>query len=728
MLKEGTILQQNRYRIVRTLGHGGMGAVYRAWHIGLEIPVAIKEMVPQPELDPQALAQLRGQFKREAVTLARLSHNNLVHVIDSFEEGGNAYLVMEMVEGECLADCITREGALPEALVLRWAHQLLDALAYCHGQGVIHRDIKPHNIIIRSDGQAVLVDFGLVKLWDPRDPRTKTVVRGMGTPEYAPPEQYDVEAGHTDVRSDIYALGATLYHALAGQAPPTATQRIVNPEALAPLRALVPGVDSRTEAVLLEALELRPIDRFQSAREMAAALRRQKQPAAYAAPAISEPQPPAPPSKGQPAPSAGLAQEPVSPKMKTKAMPRVETGPRPPESGPPAAGQAGGLAAAGEKLASAVKRRVPIWAWIVGVLVFLCVCCWLGSVLQQRRASQEQAIPTPQATLPPKEEPTATLRPQATPTSVPAEVEPPFKIGMVADLGGVDDHSFNWSAWQGVQQAGKEFGAAVKVIEPGDTGEYEESIRKLADLGYDVIVTVGFAQFDATTKVARAYPNVKFIGIDQSQTQVAANLAGLVFHEDRAGYLAGVLAARLTKSGTIAAVLGSELVPPVVAFKEGYAAGARSVRPDIRVLANYHPGEMGKAFTDPEWGAATAALDVRAGADVVFAAAGETGRGALMEAASHPGVYCIGVDTDQWNTVPEAHPCLASSAMKRITPGIVELIRLVRQGKFRGGNFYGEVGLAPYYDFEDRIPQDVKAEVAAIARELNEGKIDMGAP
>ena len=272
MLREGNILQQNRYRITHLLGRGGMGAVYAAWHLSLEIPVAIKELTAQADLDPEMLAQLRAQFKREAMTLARLNHNNLVRVLDSFEEDGNAYLVMEMVEGESLADRIGREGALALPLVLRWAHQLLDALAYCHGQNVLHRDIKPTNIIIRPDEQVVLVDFGLVKLWDPRDPRTMTVVRGMGTPEYAPPEQYDTESGSTDVRSDIYSLGATLYHALVGQAPPTATKRIVNPAALIPARALNPDIDPAIEAALMCALELRPIDRFQSAREMASVL------------------------------------------------------------------------------------------------------------------------------------------------------------------------------------------------------------------------------------------------------------------------------------------------------------------------------------------------------------------------------------------------------------------------------------------------------------------------
>ncbi len=239
---------QHRYRVLSLLGQGGMGAVWRAWDERLNIPVALKEMTPQPGMDPALLAGLRAQFRQEAQVLARLHHPNLVRVIDFFEESGNAYLVMDLVEGRSLADLIAARGLLPEAQVLAWADQLLDALAYCHARGVVHRDIKPQNIIITSaaeDGRGgnrpVLVDFGLVKLWDPRDPRTRTAMRGMGTPEYAPPEQHD-PGSHTDPRSDLYSLGATLYHALTGQAPPTATLRIARPEVFRPPRTLAPHI------------------------------------------------------------------------------------------------------------------------------------------------------------------------------------------------------------------------------------------------------------------------------------------------------------------------------------------------------------------------------------------------------------------------------------------------------------------------------------------------------
>ena len=263
---------QNRYRVVSPLGQGGMGAVYRAHDLRLNVSVALKEMVHQPGLDQRMLAQLRRQFQQEATILAQLSHPNLVNVTDFFEEGGNAYLVMTLVEGSSLAELIRQQGVLPEAQVLNWANQLLGALAYCHSRGVIHRDIKPQNIIIRSDGQAVLVDFGLVKLWDPRDPRTQTAMQGMGTPQYAPPEQYGADPGHTDPRSDVYSVGATLYHALTARVPPTVTERMADPHQFLVPRRLNPQLNPQTEAVILRAMELPRDNRFRSTQEMAAAL------------------------------------------------------------------------------------------------------------------------------------------------------------------------------------------------------------------------------------------------------------------------------------------------------------------------------------------------------------------------------------------------------------------------------------------------------------------------
>ena len=262
-----------RYRVLALLSsQGGMSTVYEVMDNTLNVRCALKEMLPYPGTAGDVIPELRDQFRQEAQLLASLRHPNLPRVSDHFEEDGNTYLVMEFVYGRRLDEVITQEGELSEDEVLEWARQLIGALAHCHERGVIHRDVKPQNVIITWQGQAILVDFGLAKLLDPKDPHTRTVMRGLGTPEYAPPEQYDTKKGGTDPRTDIYSLGATLYHALAGVAPPTATERVVDPEILKPVRHSRDGVSEVTDRVLMKAMSLRPDYRFQSIAEMHQAL------------------------------------------------------------------------------------------------------------------------------------------------------------------------------------------------------------------------------------------------------------------------------------------------------------------------------------------------------------------------------------------------------------------------------------------------------------------------
>ena len=327
----------------------------------------------------------------------------------------------------------------------------------------------------------------------------------------------------------------------------------------------------------------------------------------------------------------------------------------------------------------------------------------------------------------------ATQAPAVEATEAPAMEKKEFKVGLVTDVGRINDRSFNQSAWEGVKMAADKLGLTendIKYIETKDAKDYADNINQFVENGYNVIISVGFALGDATHQAATENPDIMFIGVDQFQADPLPNYAGLIFPEDKAGYLAGVLAASLDKTGTIAAVLGTDLVPPVVAFKEGYEAGAKATKPDIKLISTYHPGELSQAFVDPEWGAATAKQAMDQGADVVFGAGGMTGNGALQEvaAAAEAGkeVYCIGVDTDQWETLPAAHPCLVSSAMKLITPGVAELITKAAAGDFPGGNYVGDVGLAPFHDFEDKVPQDVKDLLAKTKEGLLDGSIDTG--
>lgn len=299
-----------------------------------------------------------------------------------------------------------------------------------------------------------------------------------------------------------------------------------------------------------------------------------------------------------------------------------------------------------------------------------------------------------------------------------------LKIGLVTDVGKVDDKSFNQSAWEGVQQAEKELGAEVKYVETTDPKDYAKNIEQFANSNYNVIVTVGFGLGEATTAAARKYPNIKFIGVDQAQLpgSEVPNLAGLIFDEDKAGFLAGALAAQMSSSGTIGQVLGTDVVPPVVKFGKGYEAGAAYAKPGIKVLTWYHPGGLARGFTDPEEGKKQAQQMISQNADVIFGAGGLTGNGALLGCAER-NVMAIGVDTDQYLTVPQAQKVLLSSAMKLITPGVFELTETAKDGSFKGGNFVGQVGLAPFHDFESKVPQAVKDKLTEIDKGLKEGTI-----
>jgi len=303
-------------------------------------------------------------------------------------------------------------------------------------------------------------------------------------------------------------------------------------------------------------------------------------------------------------------------------------------------------------------------------------------------------------------------------------------IGLVTDVGEVDDRSFNQSSWEGVQAAAEAFGGEARYIETQDSTDYADNIAEFAENGFDIIVTVGFALGEATIEAAAEYPDVHFIGVDQFQGEALPNVTGLIFPEDQAGYLAGVLAARLTESSLLAGVYGTDLVPPVVMFARGFEAGALATNPDVEVITTYHPGGLDVAFTDPEWGAATAAQALDQGADVVFAAGGKTGNGGLTEVANRTSddnpLFCIGVDTDQWETVPEAHACLVSSAMKLIPVGIEQIVAEIAAGSPPAGNFVGPVGLAPFHDFDDVVPQEVQDELAVLAEALASGELSTG--
>ena len=265
-LKAGEVLR-GRYQIIRIIGQGGMGSIYLANDQRLSgRQCALKEVEHDRSLPPALLQEARDQFLREATILARLDHPNLPKVSDFFSISSRDYLIMDYVPGKDLRvlmiEARQAKTFLQENDVLNWANQLADALSYLHNQNppILHRDIKPSNLKLTPTGLLKLVDFGLVKLLAPGE-ITITILQGQGTALYTPLEQYGGDSGHTDVRSDVFAFGATLYHLLTNQPPTDARERFLNPDSLVPPHEINPAISIRTARAIMWALKLHPDDR-----------------------------------------------------------------------------------------------------------------------------------------------------------------------------------------------------------------------------------------------------------------------------------------------------------------------------------------------------------------------------------------------------------------------------------------------------------------------------------
>jgi len=276
-IESGVILRE-RYKIHRIIGQGGMGSIYLAEDIRLEgRQCALKEVIHEGSLPEDELNQAREQFLREAQILARLDHPNLPKVSDFFSEENREYLVMDFVPGKDLRTLMLetrrKKTFLDEREVLGWSAQLANALDYMHQQDppILHRDIKPSNLKLTPSGLIKLVDFGLVKVLASEE-MTITILQGRGTALYTPLEQYGGDTGHTDVRSDIYAFGATLYHLLTNSSPVEARERFLHPESLVPPRQINPNLSARTERAILWALSLHPDERPQDIEQFRQAL------------------------------------------------------------------------------------------------------------------------------------------------------------------------------------------------------------------------------------------------------------------------------------------------------------------------------------------------------------------------------------------------------------------------------------------------------------------------
>jgi basic membrane lipoprotein Med (substrate-binding protein (PBP1-ABC) superfamily) len=310
------------------------------------------------------------------------------------------------------------------------------------------------------------------------------------------------------------------------------------------------------------------------------------------------------------------------------------------------------------------------------------------------------------------------------------DVEAPddFSVGLVTDIGSVDDGTFNQYAFEGMQAAEECFGIETNFIETQNQADYENNLGTILSDEPDVVVTVGFLLADGTAQFAGENPDVNFVGVDQFQEEYGDNYAGVLFREDQGGYLAGAMAGLLTESNVVGVIGGLESVPPVVRLVNGYEAGATAENPDVDVLSVYN-----ESFTDPAKGRSDAEQMLGEGADVIFGAGGRTGSAGL-QAASEDGQWAIGVDQDEYFTTFDGGDArgsefLATSAIKRVDLGVFTKIAEAIQDEFEPGIFTLEasndgITYAPFHDAD--IPEDVAARMEEIRQGLADGSIDTG--
>ncbi len=281
----GAILkgEQSEYRLQKEIARGGMGAVYLAEDTANQRKVAVKEACLDPAACEGKLIEIRKRLLHEMEALKPLNYPNIPKIYDQFSTETNAFMVMEFVEGKTLLkiqqDC-QRDGCLlDESRVLGWAIQVLDTLTYLHEleKPIIHRDIKPENLILSPDGRLMMIDFGLMKQIERQLEMSGPLIKAIGTVEFAPPEQYAESGISTDMRSDIYSLGATLFYLLAGELPPRAVDRMLPASinvhlGLPSLRKINSTVSKPFQQVIEKAMQIDPEERWQTARQMREAL------------------------------------------------------------------------------------------------------------------------------------------------------------------------------------------------------------------------------------------------------------------------------------------------------------------------------------------------------------------------------------------------------------------------------------------------------------------------
>lgn len=296
-----------------------------------------------------------------------------------------------------------------------------------------------------------------------------------------------------------------------------------------------------------------------------------------------------------------------------------------------------------------------------------------------------------------------------------------YKVGMVADIGGINDESFNQSAWEGLQQAEKDFGIEIKVIESKQASEYLQNMESLLDEDVDMVIGVGYTMKEDIQKQAENYPDKQFVLIDETYDTIPENITPVLFRENEAAYLTGLIAGKMTKTNNVGFIGGIQ-TPVVSKFEYGYEAGVKEANEKSNVNVQY-----AGTFSDAAKGKSIANQMYGNGSDIILSAAGGTGLG-VIEAAKEQNKYAIGVDRDQSDLAPKN---VLTSALKKVNVGVYDTVKAFVEGKLTGGEakVYGlkEDGVGIPESTKNLVPQDILDYVNEMIEKVKNGEVKVPA-
>jgi basic membrane protein A len=740
-----------RYQIQELLGQGGMSAVYKAFDPNLRRTVAIKMVHPHLSSDESFIKR----FMEEAAAIASLRHPNIVQVFDFNSDEDINYMVMENLPGETLQARLQRLNKNQRKMTIDEAVQITmnvcDGLNYAHKRGMVHRDIKPANIMLDINNQAILMDFGIVKIVGSAAHTLTGAV--IGTANYMAPEI--IRSEPADQRSDIYSLGITCYEMLGGSPPFEADSAMTI--MMMHLNDPIPNLEQIRDDlpkdlvnIVYKMLTKDRKDRYQTVDELSDDLRKLTQ-------KITTNELETPESERSQSDQAeiNISTQIISPPGDANNYATlVET----PENTKRVDEIPATLIEIPEK--TQIKERIGkkkrinwgVVGLISGLLVITAIVI-IGISTSWFGFSEQIGVVKPGSTATSQimgEEPTnkqntlvtqATIHPEdgdnlkATELAEQMEKEK-FLVCLLTDTGSLAGSPFLENAFMGIKRAQDELGVRGEYLESNDESQYEMHLNQFIEMRCGLIISAGYMLGDITIRYAEMHPDTKFSILDFAENGGLPNLMNSVYQIDQASFMAGYLAAAMTKTQTVA-TYGGMPIPPVEMFMDGFARGVQFYNEakgkNVRVIGWNMENQGGRIFIDSfdnqGLGEEIANEFLSQSADIIYPVAGSAGLGSAAAVMNHGSGYIIGVDSDWAEKYPEFAPILLTSSIKRMDQTIFALIQVTMEGNFGGERYVGNlenegVGLAPFHDSEATIPGEVKVELEEIRELIISGQIE----